>query len=75
MLFSINTLKLPNQTRNDQKVGFAFCNSPEYKIKRQFTFLVNTKYISSSVVKISADTLALRTRENTDFSPYLTKYI
>ena len=65
--------KLPNRTRNDQKVKFAFINFPEYNmhgIKRVF-FLVNTK----RAVKISADTLVLRTHDNIDFSPHLTKYI
>ena len=64
--------KLPNRIRNDQKVKFAFFNSPEYKmhkIKRFFS--VNTK----SEVKISADTLVLRAHDNIDFSPHLTKYI
>ena len=64
--------KLPNRTRNHQKVKFAFFNSPEhkmYKIKR--FFLVNTK----RAVKISADTLVLRTRDNIVFSPHLKKYI
>ena len=66
--------KLPNRTRNNQKVKFAFFNSPEYKmhkIKRFFS--VNTK----RVVKISADTLVLGlcTHDNIDFSPHLTKYI
>ena len=37
------------------------------KIKRKFTlFSVNTKYISSHVLKISAISLVLRTREITD---------
>ena len=37
------------------------------KIKRKFTFFeVNTKYISSHVLKISAISLVLRTREITD---------
>ena len=37
------------------------------KIKRKFTFfLVNTKNISSHVLKISAISLVLRTREITD---------
>ena len=64
--------KLPNRTRNDQKVKLAFFTSPEYKmytIKRFFS--VNTK----RAVKISADTLVLRTHDNIDFSPHLTKYI
>ena len=64
--------KLPNRTRNDQKVKFAFFISPEYKmhkIKRFFS--VNTK----REVKISADTLVLCTHDNIDFSPHLTKYI
>ena len=64
--------KLPNLTRNDQKVKFAFFNSPEYKmhkIKRFFS--LNTK----RAVKISADTLVLRTHNNIDFSPHLTKDI
>ena len=64
--------KLPNRTRNDQKVKFAFFNSPEYKmheIKRFFS--VNTK----RAVTISADTLVLRTHDNIDFSPHLAKYI
>ena len=64
--------KLPNRTRNDQKVKFAFCNSPEYKMhKIKRFFLVNTK----RAVKISADTLVLRTHDNIDFLPHLTKYI
>ena len=42
--------------------------SVEYKVKRKFTFLgVNTKYISFRLVKNSAFSLVLRTRENTDF--------
>ena len=56
--------KLPNRTRTTQKVKFAFFNSPEYKmpkIKRFFS--VNTK----RVVKISAETLVLRTHDNIDF--------
>ena len=65
-------LKLPNRTRNDQKVKFAFFNSPEYKMQEIKRFLlVNTK----RAVKISADTLVLRTHDNIDFSPHLTKYI
>ena len=64
--------KLPNRTRNDQKVKFAFFYSPEYKMhKLKDFFLVNTK----RAVKISADTLVLRTHDNIDFSPHLTKYI
>ena len=65
--------KLPNRTRNDQKVKFAFFNSPEYKMHKikRFFFLVNTK----RAVKISADSLVLRTHDNIDFSPHLTKYI
>ena len=54
------------------KVKFAFFNSPEYKmykIKRFFS--VNTK----RVVKISADTLVLRTHDNICFSPHMKKYI
>ena len=56
--------KLPNRTRNDQKVKFALFNSPElkiHKIKRFFS--VNTK----REVKISADTLVLRTHDTVDF--------
>ena len=64
--------KLPNRTRNDQKVKFAFFNSPEYKMHKIKRFIsVNTK----RGVKISADTLMLRTHDNIDFSPHLTKYI
>ena len=65
-------LKLPNRTRNGQKVKFAFFISPEYKmhkIKRFFS--VNAK----RALKISADTLVLRTHDNIDFSLHLTKYI
>ena len=40
-----------------------------HKIKRFFS--VNTK----RAVKISADTLVLRTHDNIDFSLHLTKYI
>ena len=41
-----------------------FCIYVEYKIKRKFTFFTaNTKYISSCVVKMSAFSLVLRTRE------------
>ena len=65
--------KLPIRTRNDQKVKIAFFNSPEYKMHKikRFFFLgggggVNTK----RAVKISADTLVLRTHDN--FSPHLT---
>ena len=40
---------------------------PEKKIKRKFTFFsVNTKIISSHVLKISENSLVLRTREFTD---------
>ena len=64
--------KLPNQTRNDQKAKFAFFISPEYKMhKIKRFFVVNTKL----AVKISADKLVLRTHDNIDFSPHLTKYI
>ena len=64
--------KLPNRKRNDQKVKFAFFNSPEFKMhKIKIFFSVNTK----REVKISADTLVLRTHDNIDFSPHLTKYI
>ena len=59
--------KLPNRTRNDQKVKFAFFNSPEYKMHKIKRFF--------RAVKISADTLVLRTHDNIDFSPRLTKYI
>ena len=64
--------KLPNRTRNDKKVKFAFFfNSPEYKMhKMKRFFSVNTK----RAVKISADTLVLRTHDYIDFSPHLTKY-
>ena len=64
--------KLPNRTRNDQKVKFAFLIllSIKYvKIKRFFS--VNTK----RAVKIPADTLVLRTHDNIDFSPHLMKHI
>ena len=46
----------------------AFCYCPEmYKIKRKFTFFsVNTKNISSHVLKISSISFVLRTRENAD---------
>ena len=46
----------------------AFRYYPEkYKIKRKFTFFsVNTKTISSHVLKISPISLVLRTRENAD---------
>ena len=64
--------KLPNRTRNDQKVKFAFINFPEYNMHGIKSFFsVNTK----RVVKISADTLVLRSHDNIDFSPHLTKYI
>ena len=47
-----------------KKLVCAFYISVEYKIKRKFTFFsVNTKYISSRVVKISIFSLVLRTRE------------
>ena len=63
----------------------AFCISVEYKIKRKFTFFsANTKYISSSAVKISAFSLMLlthekywffhRTRWNFWYSPQKGKY-
>ena len=56
--------KLPNWTRNDQKVKFAFFVSPAYKmLKIKRFFSVNTK----RAVKISADTLVLRTHDNVDF--------
>ena len=36
--------KLPNRTRNDQKVKFAFFNSSEYKMQEIKSFFsVNTK--------------------------------
>ena len=38
----------------------------EKKIKRKFTFFVNTKTISSHVFKISENSLVLRTRKFTD---------
>ena len=60
--------KLPNRTRNDQKVKFAFFNSPEYKMHKIKIFFFGK-------VKISADTLVLRTHDNVDFLPHLTKYI
>ena len=46
----------------------AFCYYPEkYKIKKNLYFLsVNTKNISSHVLKISPISLVLRTRENAD---------
>ena len=46
----------------------AFCYCPEkYKIKRKIIiFLVNTKNISSHVLKISSISLVLRTREKAD---------
>ena len=56
-----------NEKRPGDKLGCTFCISVEYKIKRKFTFLANTKYISSRVVKKSAFSIVLRTRENTDF--------
>ena len=53
-----------NEKRPIKKKGCDFCISVEYKIKRKFTFFTaNTKYISSRVVKISAFSLVLRTRE------------
>ena len=53
-----------NEKRPGEKLGCAFCIFVEYKIKRKFTFFsANTKYISSRVVKISAFSLVLRTRE------------
>ena len=66
-------LKLPNRTRNHQKDKFAFFNSPEYKMYKikRFFFSINTK----RAVKISADTLVLRTHDNIGFSPHLRKYI
>ena len=61
--------------KSDKKppeVKFAFLNSPEYKMYKIKRFsLVNTK----RAVKISADTLVLRTRDNIVFSPHLKKYI
>ena len=49
-----------------KRSAFRYC--PEkYKIKRKFTFFsVNTKNISSHVLKISSISLVLRTRENAD---------
>ena len=38
----------------------------KYKIKRKFTFLVNTKYISSRELKTSKFSFVLRTHENSD---------
>ena len=65
-------LKLPNRTRNHQKVKFAFFNSPEYKMyKIKRFFLIYTK----RAVKISADTLSLRTHDNIGLSSHLRKYI
>ena len=53
-----------NEKRPSKKLGFDFCISVEYEIKRKFTFVsANTKYISSRAVKISAFSLVLRTRE------------
>ena len=45
--------KLPNRTRNDQKVKFAFFNSPEYKMQEIKRFF--GKYQACG--NISADTL------------------
>ena len=58
--------KLPNRTRN----GF-FLILLSIKCIKLRDFSVNTK----RAVKISADTLVLRTHDNIDFSPHLTKYI
>ena len=52
-----------NKKRPGEKLGCAFFNSVEYKIKENLLFSVNTKYISSRVVEISAFSLVLRTRE------------
>ena len=53
-----------NKKRPGEKLGCAFCISVEYKIKRKFTlFFGKNQYISSRVVKISAFSLVLRTRE------------
>ena len=58
--------------KKPQEVKFAFFNSPEYKMYKINRFsLVNTK----RAVKISADTLVLRTHDNIGFSPHLKKYI
>ena len=38
----------------------------KYKIKREFTFFVNTKYLSSLELKTSEFSLVLPTRENSD---------
>ena len=61
--------KLPNRTRNDQKHKFAFFISLEYKMHKI------KRLIFIRALKISADTLVLRTHDNIDFSPHLTKYI
>ena len=45
----------------------AFRDCPaKYKIKRKFTFSVNTKSISSHALNISSISLVLHTRENAD---------
>ena len=44
-----------NEKRPSKKLGFDFCISVEYKLKKKiYFFSANTKYISSSAVKISA---------------------
>ena len=51
--------------------------SPKQKKNKKnfYFFLVNTKTISSRVLKILAISLVLRTREFTDFSTHSIKYI
>ena len=50
-----------NEKRPGEKLGCSFCISVEYKTKRKFG---KYQIYSSRVVKISAFSLVLRTREN-----------
>ena len=60
-----------------KRSAFHYC--PEkYKIKikkKMFFFSVNTKDISSHILKISSISLVLRTREKLIFSTHSMKYI
>ena len=69
MLYPINTLQKSNRTRNDQVKSKVVISVFPLSInkKKIYFFTANTKYISSRVVKMSAFSLMLRTREKTDF--------
>ena len=65
ILYPLNVLSQAKSTRNDYEESYVFPLNGKNK-KKIYFFLVNTKNISSRVLKILAISLVLRTHEITD---------